>query len=54
MSEKWTAFEEGLSFTILQAIARSVRPKYWTKLRTVLRHNSKNATFLRSIDLIEP
>lgn len=45
MSEKWTTFEEKLSFSILSGIANSVALDYWNKLKDILITKSKNEIF---------
>ncbi|MDD5410852.1 MAG: ATP-binding protein, partial [Methylobacter sp.] len=45
MSEKWTTFEEKLSFSILSSIANSVALDYWNKLKDILITKSKNEIF---------
>jgi len=50
VSEKWTSFEECLAFEICQRIAKAVTTKYWSQLKDVLVSNSKNETFIRSIN----
>jgi len=45
MSEKWTKFEEKLSFEILSSVAQSVESDYWNRLKDILKTTSKNKIF---------
>lgn len=53
MSDRWLKFEEILSFEICSRIAKSVSPDYWEELKNVLKNNTKNEIFMRSLDKIE-
>ena len=45
MSEKWTIFEDKLSFAILSGIAEAVELDYWNRLKDILKTTSKNKIF---------
>jgi hypothetical protein len=53
MSQKWTTFEEDLTFQVFQSIANSVTEEYWILLKDVLVGSSTNETFLRSIQKVQ-
>lgn len=50
MSDKWIKLEATLSFVICSKIANSVTPKYWAELKNVLINNTKNETFIKSVN----
>nr|WP_319492408.1 ATP-binding protein [uncultured Desulfobacter sp.] len=53
MSDKWQNFEGILSFEICSRIANSVSPEYWEELKNVLKKNTENEIFMRSLNKIE-
>jgi len=52
MSEKWIDFEEELAYIICSEISKSVTHDYWEALKQVLIENTKNESFLRSINKV--
>ena len=50
MSDKWLKFEEMLSFDICTKIANSVSSEYWEELKKILRKNTKNEIFIRTLN----
>jgi hypothetical protein len=54
MSDKWSEFEDALSFEVCQALASSVTADYWYKLKEVLGSTSKNETFLSAMNRVKP
>lgn len=49
MSEKWLNFESSLAYEILSEISRSVKKKYWERLKGILLEQSRNEVFLDSL-----
>lgn len=49
MSEKWLNFESSLAYEILSKMSRSVKIKYWEKLKAILLEQSKDEVFLSSL-----
>jgi molecular chaperone HtpG len=52
MSEKWIDFEEELAFIICSEISNSVEIEYWNELKNLLISNTKNESFIRSINRV--
>lgn len=54
MSEKWLDFEEELAFLICSKISNTVEIEYWNELKKILTASTKNESFLRSMNRVNP